>query len=109
MIDLEAAETLQLSLQGIRDVHGIHGYGRLQQYLGRASLPAFDAQGKRTVYTEVVECVAVPSLRDKNRQHGADVIGILGRLFLRHARFTLDSISGKIELHIYDTTNGDQP
>ncbi|MGH7874568.1 MAG: hypothetical protein ACREQO_20430, partial [Candidatus Binatia bacterium] len=31
MIDVEVAEALQLTLQGTREIHGIHGYGRLQQ------------------------------------------------------------------------------
>src|SRR5687767_11643280 len=31
MIDLAVAESLQLRLQGSREVHGIHGYGWLQQ------------------------------------------------------------------------------
>jgi hypothetical protein len=108
MIDLDVAEVLRLSPQGTRDVHGIHGYGRLQQYLGRVSLPARDTQGKPAVFTEVIECVGVPSLRDKNREHGADVIGILGRMFLRNSRLTLDSVSGRVELQIYGEPNGDQ-
>jgi hypothetical protein len=107
MIDLDVAEVLRLSPQGARDVHGIHGYGRLQQYLGRVSLPARDTQGKPAVFTEVIECVGVPSLRDKNREHRADVIGILGRMFLRNSRFTIDNESGRVELQIYGRTNGD--
>lgn len=100
MIDLEIAEALQLTLQGTREVHGIHGYGHLQQYLGRVSLPALDAEGRRTFYSAVIECVGVPSLRDKNREHGADVIGILGRMFLRNARFSIDGVTGNVELQI---------
>jgi hypothetical protein len=100
MIDLEVAELLQLPLQGSREVHGIHGYGRLQQFLGRVSLPALDDGGSRTVFTAVVECVAVPSLSAKNREHGVEVIGILGRMFLRGARLTIDGVSGRVELEI---------
>jgi len=59
MIDLEIAEALQLTLHGTREVHGIHGYGRLQQYLGRVSLLGFAAGGRRTVYSVVIECVGV--------------------------------------------------
>lgn len=76
--------------------------------LGRVSPPALDTRGQRTVFTEVIEYVAVPSLRDKNREHGADVIGTLGRMFLRNSRFTLDSVSGTVELQIYDQPNGAQ-
>jgi predicted aspartyl protease len=100
MIDQEIAEALQLTLQGSREIHGIHGYGRLQQYLGRVSLPAIDIEARRTVCTAVIECVGVPSLRDKNREHGADVIGILGRMFLHNAFLAIDGITGRIELKI---------
>ena len=107
MIDVEIAEALQLTLQGMREIHGIHGYGRLQQYLGRISLPAIDAEGRRTVYTAVIECVGIPSLRDKNREHGADVIGILGRMFLDHAFLAIDGATGRIELKIGEPARSD--
>jgi len=107
MIDLEIAEALQLTLQGMREIHGIHGYGRLQQYLGRISLPAIDVEGRRTVYTAVIECVGIPSLRDKNREHGADVIGILGRMFLDHAFLTIDGAIARIELKIGEPARSD--
>jgi len=107
MIDLEIAEALQLTLHGTREVHGIHGYGRLQQYLGRVSLPAFDAEGRRAFYSALIECVGVPSLRDKNREHGADIIGILGRMFLAGSRLTIDGVTGRIELEIHDLSSKD--
>lgn len=107
MIDLEIAEALGLELQGTREIHGIHGYGRLHQYLGRVSLPAVDAEGCRTVYSTVIECVGVPSLRDKNREHGTDVIGILGRMFLGQSRLVIDGASGRIELEIPDSITND--
>jgi hypothetical protein len=109
MIDLEIAEALSLTLQGTREVHGIHGYGRLQQYLGRVSLPAFDAEGRRTAYSVVIECVGVPALRDKNREHGADIIGILGRMFLGNSRLVIDGATGRIELEIYHDTSSNAP
>ena len=62
MIDLAVAETLPLSPLGTRAVHGIHGYGTLQLYLGRVYLPAVDVDGKPTLYSTVLECVGVPSL-----------------------------------------------
>jgi len=101
MIDLDVAESLQLSLQGTRDVHGIHGYGRLQQFFGRISLPASDTADKPTVFTAVLECVGVSSLREKNHEHGVDVIGILGRMFLAQTVLYIDGLSGKVELQIY--------
>jgi hypothetical protein len=90
MIDLDVAEALQLSLQGTREVHGIHGYGTLQQFLGRISLSALDCVGGRMLFTSVIECVGVPSLREKNIEHGVEVIGILGRMFLRCAELRID-------------------
>ena len=107
MIDLAVAELLHLRLQGSREVHGIHGYGWLQQFLGRVSLPALDEGGKSTLFTTVIECVGVPSLSAKNREHGVEVIGILGRMFLRDARLTIDGISGRVEIEISgDAANG---
>jgi hypothetical protein len=100
MIDLEVAEALHLSMQGSREVHGIHGYGRLQQFLGRVSLPARDDSGQSTLFSATVECVAVPSLSAKNRQYGVEVIGILGRIFLRRSRLIVDATSGRVELEI---------
>lgn len=108
MIDLEIAESLLLSLQGSREVHGIHGYGQLQQFLGRVSLPALDECGKSTLFTTVVECVAVPSLRAKNRELGVEVIGILGRMFLRGSCLTIDGLSGRVELEIGGNAASDQ-
>jgi predicted aspartyl protease len=102
MIDLDVAEALQLSSQGTREVHGIHGYGTLRQFFGRISLPALDCVGGRTLFTSVIECVGVPSLREKNRQHGVEVIGILGRMFLRCAQLRIDGSTGRIELRIDD-------
>jgi hypothetical protein len=99
MIDLAVAESLHLRLQGSREVHGIHGYGWLQQFLGRVVLPALD-DGKSTLFTTVVECVGVPSLSAKNREHGVEVVGILGRMFLCDARLTIDGISGRVEIEI---------
>ena len=108
MIDLDVAELLQMPLQGSREVHGIHGYGRLQQFLGRVSLPALDDGGSRTVFTATIECVAVPSLSVKNREHGVEVIGILGRMFLRGSRLTIDGVSGRVELEIGGDAANDQ-
>ena len=83
-----------------REVHGIHGHGQLQQFLGRISLPALDADGRRTVFTAVIDCVGVPSLREKNRDYGVDIIGIRGRMFLQRALLRIDGLTGRIELQI---------
>jgi hypothetical protein len=107
MIDLAVAEMLALSPLGTRAVHGIHGYGSLQLYLGRVSLPAVDSEGRPTLFSSVFECVGVPSLREKSFEHRADVIGILGRVFLRNASVTIDNPSGKLELVIVGNGNRD--
>lgn len=100
MIDLDIAESLQLAVRGRREIHGIHGYGSLQQYLARLILPAKDAGGRDGFFEHVLECVGVPSLLEKNREHDANVIGILGRLFLRSARLEIDGSTGRIALHV---------
>jgi hypothetical protein len=109
MIDAEVAESLQLSLQGSREIHGIHGYGKLQQFLGRVSLPALDEGGKSALFTTTIECVAVPSLSAKNREHGVEIIGILGRMFLAGSRLTIDGAAGIIELELPEPVNQAQP
>lgn len=106
MIDLAVAEMLGLWPRGTRTVHGIHGYGALQLYSARVSLPAKDAADQLTLYTTVLECVGVPSLREKSFDQRADVIGILGRQFLRHARLTVDNRTGNVELIIANQATG---
>ena len=83
MIDLDIAMSLQLAVRGTREIHGIHGYGSLQQYLVKLILPAKDDDGNDCLFEQVMECVGVPSLLEKNREHDAGVIGILGRVFFR--------------------------
>jgi hypothetical protein len=107
MIDLAVAEMLQLTPLGTRTVHGIHGYGTLQLYMGRVSMPAVDEAGNSALYSTVIDCVGVPALREKSFEHRADVIGILGRLFLRQARITVDHVSGKLELVTESESNHD--
>jgi hypothetical protein len=98
MIDLDVALSLQLTVRGTREIHGIHGYGSLQQYLARLILPAKDTDGNDCLFEQVMECVGVPSLTEKNREHDARVIGILGRVFLQSAHLEIDGISGRITL-----------
>ena len=100
MIDADAAETLQLLPRGTREVHGIHGHGRLQQYFARLVLPARDGEGKDCLFEQVLECVAVPSLTDKSRENDTEVIGILGRMFLQSARLEIDGGAGRVSLLI---------
>src|SRR5688500_708814 len=100
MIDLDVAMTLQLAVRGTREIHGIHGYGSLQQYLAKLALPAKNADGKDCLFEQVMECVGVPSLLEKNREHDARVIGILGRIFLQSAHLEVDGSAGRISLLI---------
>ena len=75
--------------------------------MGRVSMPAVDEAGNSALYSTVIECVGVPALREKSFEQRADVIGILGRLFLRQARITVDHLSGKLELVIESKPNRD--
>jgi hypothetical protein len=103
MIDLDVAMSLQLAVRGTREIHGIHGYGSLHQYLGKLILPAKDADGNDCFFEQVMECVGVPSLTEKNREHDAHVIGILGRVFLQSAHLEIDGCAGRISLLIRDS------
>jgi len=107
MIDLAVAEMLGLWPRGTRAIHGIHGYGSLQLYLARVVLPSVDGDGHAAVYSTALECVGVPSLREQNSEHRADVIGILGRQFLRYASVVVDHLSGKFELILADPVDLD--
>ena len=100
MIDDDVAVSLQLRQQGTREIHGIHGYGTLQQYLARVRLPAKTASGADSYFEQVMECVGVPALLEKSREQNAQVIGILGRAFLQTAYLEIDSKTGRIVLQI---------
>jgi hypothetical protein len=47
-----------------------------------------------------MECVGVPELLEKNREHDANVIGILGRVFLQSAKLEIDGSTGRVALLI---------
>lgn len=98
MIDLEAAELLNLPLRGTRELHGIHGYGRLQEYRAQLFLRAQDEAGRTATFAPVVDCVGVPALRRRNQKHGVDLIGILGRLFLQQGCLAIDAAKGTVTL-----------
>jgi hypothetical protein len=100
MIDLAVAEALQLRLLGAKQIHGIHGYGTLQRYCAKLILPATAASGTAGLFEQVMECVAVPSLREKSSEQNADIVGILGRLFLQNAHLEIDGSSGRLVLQI---------
>jgi hypothetical protein len=100
MIDLDVAIALQLADHGMREIHGIHGYGSLRQYLAKLVLPAKDGDAKSCLFEQVLECVAIPSLAEKSREHDAQVIGILGRIFLKSTHLDIDGITGRISLVI---------
>ncbi len=103
MIDLEVAGSLELPIVGAREVHGIHGYGTLQQYQARLVLPAQDPSGKSCSYTKVIDCLGIPSLVEKNQEHNVAMIGILGRMFLQFVHLEIDGIDGQLSLRIDDS------
>lgn len=95
MIDLDTAMSLQLNLCGTREIHGI--------YLAKLVLPAKDQDDQDCFFEQVMECVGVPSLMEKNREHGAQIIGILGRVFLQSAHLEMEGSAGRITLHLRDS------
>ena len=100
MIDYDVAVSLQLREQGTREIHGIHGYGTLRQYLAKVRLPAKTASGADDCFEQVIECVGVPALLEKSREQNAQLIGILGRAFLLTACLEIDSKIGRIVLQM---------
>ena len=65
-----------------------------------SDVPAKDVDGGDCLFQQVIECLAVPGLTEKSRDNGAEVIGILGRGFLRWARLEIDGGTGRIALII---------
>jgi hypothetical protein len=100
MIDFQVAELLSLPRRGTREIHGIHGYGTLQQFVAKVILPAKDSNGRECFFEQVIECVGVPSLSEKSRERNANVIGILGRVFLQGAHLEIDGSNGRVVLQI---------
>jgi hypothetical protein len=100
MIDADVAAALHLNARGTRKIHGIHGHGSLPQYLAQLILPAKDVDGDNCLFQQTIECLAVPGLTEKSRDNGAEVIGILGRGFLRRARLEIEGGTGRIALII---------
>jgi hypothetical protein len=100
MVDADVAAALHLNARGTREIHGIHGHGSLPQYLAELILPAKDVDGDNCLFQQTIECLAVPGLTEKSRDNGAEVIGILGRGFLRRARLEIEGGTGRIALII---------
>jgi predicted aspartyl protease len=98
MIDLQVAERLGLPVLGMREIHGIHGYGSLHCYQAQLVLPAQDPAGEPCKFVRIIECVGVPSLIEKNKEHGANLIGIVGRSFLQFVHLEIDGVAGKLKV-----------
>lgn len=98
MIDVEVADRLSLPMLGVKEIHGIHGYGTVRCYQAKLVLPAKDPIGKDCTVIKTIECVGVPSLTEKNQEHEAKLIGILGRQFLQHVHLEIDGATGKLKL-----------
>ena len=69
MIDRETADSLVLPQRGMKRVQGIHGSGRLPQYQAQLILPTESAGGTRSAFTMMLDCIGIPSLRQKNLEH----------------------------------------
>ena len=100
MIDLSVADRLGLPILGIKEIHGIHGYGTVRCYQARLVLPAQDSTGEDCDVIKIIECAGVPSLIEKNKEHDANLIGIVGRKFLQFVHLEIDGASGKLKLLI---------
>ena len=98
MIDVDVADRLRLPIFGTKEIHGIHGYGSVFCYQARLVLPAKDSTGENSEFTKIIECIGVPSLTEKNREHGVSVIGIIGRQFLQNVHLEIDGATGKLKL-----------
>jgi predicted aspartyl protease len=103
MIDVDAADRLRLPILGTKEIHGIHGYGTVRCYQAKLVLPAQDTLGEDCTFTTIIESIGVPSLTEKNRDHGVNVIGIIGRQFLQNVHLEIDGATGKLKLLITDS------
>ena len=61
-----------------------------------------DPIGEDCEFTKIIECIGVPSLTEKNREHGVNVIGIIGRQFLQNVRLEIDGATGRLKLLVSD-------
>jgi predicted aspartyl protease len=102
MIDLEVADRLSLPMLGVKEIHGIHGYGTVRCYQAKLVLPAKDPIGEDCKFIKTIECMGVPSLTEKNQEHHANLIGILGRQFLQFVHLEIDGATGKLKLLLSD-------
>jgi predicted aspartyl protease len=105
MIDLDVAQGLRLPIRGTKEIHGIHGYGSVSCYQAKLVLPAKDPIGEDCEFIKIIECIGVPSLTEKNREHGVHVIGIIGRQFLQNVHLEIDGVTGKLKLFITDSVD----
>ncbi|HEX6176200.1 MAG TPA: hypothetical protein VF089_19495 [Candidatus Binatia bacterium] len=102
MIDVDAVGRLRLPIFGTKEIHGIHGYGSVSCYQAKLVLPAKDPMGEDCKFIKIIECIGVPSLTEKNREHGVKVIGIIGRQFLQDVHLEIDGATGKLKLLVSD-------
>ena len=102
MIDVDAAGRLRLPIFGTKENHGIHGYGSVSCYQAKHVLTAKDPMGEDCKFIKIIECIGVPSLTEKNREHGVKVIGIIGRQFLQDVHLEIDGATGKLKLLVSD-------
>jgi predicted aspartyl protease len=105
MIDVDAADRLRLPVLGTKEIHGIHGYGTVSCYQAKLILAAKDPVGEDCEFTTIIECIGVPSLTEKNREHGVNVIGIIGRQFLQNVQLEIDGATGKLKLLITNSVD----
>jgi predicted aspartyl protease len=102
MIDDDVAHRLGLPIRGTKEIHGIHGYGTVYCYQAKLVVSAKDSIGEDRKFIKIIECIGVPSLTEKNKEHGVNVIGIIGRQFLQNVHLEIDGATGRLKLIIKD-------
>lgn len=100
MIDEATATLLRYPIQGKEEIHGAHGYGTLNKYLGKLALPVVGQSGESLAIGIPTECTGMPQLKERYAGFGVVVVGVLGRNFLQCCHLEIDGLSGRTLLRI---------
>ena len=109
VIDESLAVQLRLSHEGTTNVHGAHGSGELKTYLAKLLLPARDSAGSDVLFACPIVCTGTPQLLQRHQKLGAEVIGILGRLFLQFCSIEVDGMTGETRVRIDESVRYARP
>jgi hypothetical protein len=109
-IDAGLASALKLNLVRSRRVHGASGQHSINEYLATLYLPTVDASGRQGLFRAPVEVAAINSLATAHTQtkilradgQPAQVVGVLGRIFLQYCEMSYDGRVGEITLKVFE-------